>query len=302
MDATTWQRPCRRRAATPAHPSRNLTPQHNAKPNPAPACGLAGAQLRQKAGSQHSLSALPQDDQRPWRQWCHVSALRRMNLKNAKKAAERQRRKEEVPANVAAVNTTGPCARVTSAAMSGAPTSGPMPRVNPGETFVHGELYVVFTDPDGRKVFVPYAPGSGALASLGQPCAHAAGTTCPCGASLSRWSEEDSSAEEASAAGTGAEEDGDTGTATPPEPLEDDVPSQGASAGGGDIGDGVAAPPSVSGHGGRELPPAGKKKKKKKKKLPPGDGVPAPPVRGAISTSGEYMSSKDVLARFVFRR
>ena len=159
MDATAWQRPCRRRAATPAHPSRNLTPQHNAKPNPAPACGLAGAQLRQKAGSQHSLSALPQDDQRPWRQWCHVSALRRMNLKNAKKAAERQRRKEEVPANVAAVNTTGPCARVTSAAKSGQPSgtgpgdsaaksgqpSGTGPGVTPGETFVHGELCVALT-------------------------------------------------------------------------------------------------------------------------------------------------------------
>ena len=57
------------------------------------------------------------------------------------------------------------------------------------------------------------------------------------------------------------------------------MPSQGASAGGGDSGDGVAAPPSVSGHGGRELPPAGEKKKKKKKKtLPQGEGVPAPLV------------------------
>ena len=51
--------------------------------------------------------------------------------------------------------------------------------------------------------------------------------------------------------------------------LEDDVPSQGASAGGGDSGDDVAAPPSVSGHGGWGLPPAGGKKKKKKRKKPP---------------------------------
>ena len=69
-------------------------------------------------------------------------------------------------------------------------------------------------------------------------------------------------------------------SATPPEPREDGLPSQGASAGGGDSADGVAVPPSVSGHGGRELPPAGKKKKKKKKKKTPpqGEGVPAPPV------------------------
>ena len=322
MDATTWRRPCGRRAATPTHhPSRNLTPQHNAKSNPAPACGLAGAQLRQKAGSQHSLPALPQDDQRSWRQKCHVNALRRKDLKNAKGAAERQRREEEVPANVAAVNTDGPRARVTSAAASGAPTFGPTPGVIPGDTFVHGELYVALTTSGGRKVFVPYATVSGALAPLAQPCAHTAGTTCPCGASLSRWcfhckqerteffarstkegdstkkeGSSDSSAEEASAAGTDAEEDGDTGTstlpkppedgvpsqgasatlpeplkdvvpsqgtsATPPEPREDGLPSQGASAGGGDSVDGVAVPPSVSGHGGRELPPAGKKKKK----------------------------------------
>ena len=41
----------------------------------------------------------------------------------------------------------------------------------------------------------------------------------------------------------------------------------------------MAAPPSVSGHGGRELPPAGgKKKKKKKRKTPPqGEGAPAQP-------------------------
>ena len=47
-----------------------------------------------------------------------------MGLKNAReaaesqqrgKAAERQRREEEVPVNVVAVNTTGPCASVTSA-------------------------------------------------------------------------------------------------------------------------------------------------------------------------------------------
>jgi len=221
--------------------------------------------------------------------------------------------------------------------------------VTPGETFVHGELYVGFTDPDGQKVFVPYTIVSGALAPLGQHCAHAAGRTCPCGASLSRWcphckqerteffaqstkegdstkeedssdssaeeasaaeeedtsAEEDSldsSAEEASAAGTDAEEDGDTETATLPEPLKDDVPpqgasatppeplendqrSQGASASGGGSGNGVAASPSVSGHGGRELPPAGKKKKKKKKKKTPpqGEGVPAPPVPVASS-------------------
>ena len=215
----------------------------------------------------------------------------------------------------------------------------------------------------GGERHVSYATVSGALAPLGQPCAHTAGTTCPCGASLSRWcfhckqerteffaqspKEEDTSAgedssgsspEEASAAGTDAEEDGDTGTATPPEPLEaedggpsqgasatppeitppepleagdggpsqgasaappeppedgvpaqgasatppepreDGLPSQGASAGGGDSGNGVAAPPSVSGHGGRELPPAGKKKKKKRKTPPQGEGAPAPPV------------------------
>ena len=209
----------------------------------------------------------------------------------------------------------------------------------PEETFVHGELYVVLTNSGGRKVCVPYATVSGALAPLAQPCAHTAGTTCPCGASLSRWcfhckqerteffarstevedtsAEEDSpdsSAEEASAAGTDAEEDGDTVTATPPEPpedrvpsqgasatlpeplkddvppqgasatppepLENDVPSQGASASGSGSGNGMAAPPSVSGHVGRELPHAGgKKKKKKKRKTPPqGEGAPAPPV------------------------
>ena len=348
MDATTWQRPCRRRAATPAHPSRNLTPQHNAKPNPAPACGLAGAQLRQKAGCQNSLSALPQDDQRPSRRRCHVNALRRMNLKNAKEAAERQRREEaaerqrreeEVPANVAAVNTAGHHASVTSAAASGQPSgtgpgdsaaksgqpSGTGPGVTQGETFVHGELCVALTTSGGQRVFVPYAIVSGALAPLGQHCAPAAGRTCPCGAPLSRWcphckqerteffaqstkegdstkeeDSSDSSAEEASAAGTDAEEDGDTETATLPEPLKDDVPpqgasatppgpredglpSQGASAGGGDSVDGVAVPPSVSGHGGRELPPAGKKKKKKKKTPPQGEGVPAPPVPAASS-------------------
>ena len=146
----------------------------------------------------------------------NANALRRMRSKNAKnakkeaelqrreKAAEHQRRGEGVPVNAAAANTDGPRARVT--------TFGPMPVVNPaghspggdtarpssgvaarrtadcvcGETVVRGELYVVFTDPDERKVCVPYAPGSGALASLDQPCAHAAGKTCPCGASLSR--------------------------------------------------------------------------------------------------------------------
>ena len=154
---------------------------------------------------------------------------------------------------------------------------------------------MVFTDSEGRKVFAPYVTGSGALASLGQPCAHAAGSTCPCGASLSRWcfrckrsraeffdncalskGEGDSSTEEASAAGTEAEEDGDDETATPPGAppegavapqaasentldgrLEDDVPSQGASAGGGDSDGGMAAPPPVPGQGGREPPPAG---------------------------------------------
>ena len=117
-----------------------------------------------------------------------------MNLKNAKEAAEsqqreiaaeRQRREEEVPANVVAVNTGGPhaCvtsaatsgaptfgptaghhAGVTSAATSGAPTSGPMPGVIPGDTFVHGELYVVLTNSGGQKVCVPYATVGGALA------------------------------------------------------------------------------------------------------------------------------------------
>ena len=132
MDATTWRRPCRSTAATPTHPSGNLTPRHNAISNPAPACGLAGAQLRQKAGSQHSLPALPQDDQRSWRQKCHVNALRPMRLKNAReaaesqqreKAAERQRRGKGVPATVVAVSTSGLDASVT--------TSGPMPGVNP---------------------------------------------------------------------------------------------------------------------------------------------------------------------------
>ena len=109
-----------------------------------------------------------------------------MNLKNAKEAVERQRRKEEVPANVAAVNTTGPCASVTSAATSGQP-SGTGPGVTPGETFVHGELCVALTTSGGQRVFVPYAIVSGALAPLGQHCAPAAGRTCPCGAPLSRW-------------------------------------------------------------------------------------------------------------------
>ena len=135
-----------------------------------------------------------------------------MNLKNAKEAAEsqqrenaaeRQRREKGVPVNAAAVNTTGPRASVTS----GATTSGPAPGVNPvsgdiarplsgvaardtadgvcGGTFIHGELYVVFTDSKGRKLCVPYVP-SGAPAPLGQPCAHAAGTAYPCGAPLSR--------------------------------------------------------------------------------------------------------------------
>ena len=39
--------------------------------------------------------------------------------------------------------------------------------------------------------------------------------------------------------------------------LEDDVPSQGASAGGDDSDGGMAAPPPVPGQGGREPPPAG---------------------------------------------
>ena len=181
-----------------------------------------------------------------------------MNLKNAKEAAEsqqrgkaveRQRREEEVPANVAAVNTDGPRARVTSAAASGAPTFGPTPGVIPGGKFVHGELYVVLTNSRGRKVCVPYATVSGALAQLAQPCAHTAGTTCPCGASLSRWclhcKQERteffarSTKEEASAAGTDAEEDGNTGTATPPEPLE---------AGGGGPSQGASATPQISHH------------------------------------------------------
>ena len=98
-----------------------------------------------------------------------------MSLKNAKeaaesqqreKAAERQRREEEVPVNVAAVNTAGPCARVTSAATSGAPTLGPMPGVIPGETFVHGELYVVFTN--SGELFSSQ-PSSDHLLSLKRP-------------------------------------------------------------------------------------------------------------------------------------
>ena len=94
-----------------------------------------------------------------------------MRLKNAKReAAEHQRREERVPVTVVAVNTSGLDASVT--------TPGRMPGVNPaglspcgdtartppgvaarrtadcvcGETAVRGELYVVFTYPDGRQV------------------------------------------------------------------------------------------------------------------------------------------------------
>ena len=104
----------------------------NAISNPAPACGLAGAQLRQKAGDQRFLPALP-GGQRPWAQKCNANALRRMRLKNAMreaaerqrrgKAAERQRREKGVPAAAVAVNTSGLDASMT--------TSGPMPGVNP---------------------------------------------------------------------------------------------------------------------------------------------------------------------------
>ena len=69
------------------------------------------------------------------------NALRRIRSKNAKReaaesqqrenAAERQRREKGLPVNAVAVNTTGPCASVTSAATSGQP-SGTGPGVTPG--------------------------------------------------------------------------------------------------------------------------------------------------------------------------
>ena len=140
-----------------------------------------------------------------------ANAPRRIRLKNAKtEAAERQRLEEGVPVNDVAVSTTGPGASLTNAATSGAglPTSGPMPEVNPaglspdgdtarpssgvaarrtadgvcGVVFVRGELHVVFTDSERRKVFVPYVTGNGALVSLGQSCAPAAESASPCGA------------------------------------------------------------------------------------------------------------------------